>query len=164
MLTVVEMRSKARRLHMDMGLDFIIVDYLQLMQGEPTQGFSTNRTQELSVITRSLKGVARDLDVPVLALSQLRRAVETRPGQRPTLFDLRESGSIEQDADVVMFIHREDKVVAEEEWDKLHPDQPYPKGIAELIVEKHRHGPTGKVQLYFDEKTTTFRNAFVRAR
>ncbi len=164
LLTVVEMRSKARRLHMEAGLDFLIVDYLQLMQGEPTQSFSTNRTQELSVITRSLKGLARDLDVPVLALSQLRRAVEQRPGQRPTLFDLRESGSIEQDSDVVMFIHREDKIIAEEEWDKLHPDMPYPKGIAELIVEKHRHGPTGKVQLFFDEKTTTFKNAFVRVR
>ncbi len=160
LLGVVEMRSKARRLHMEQGLDLVIVDYLQLMHGDSHAG-SNNRVQEVSEISRSLKGLARDLDVPVLALSQLSRAVESRQPHRPMLSDLRESGSIEQDADVVIFIHREDVLHRQEDWEKLHPDRPYPKGIAELIIAKHRHGPQGTVQLYFEERTTTFKNAFV---
>ncbi|MCH7553534.1 MAG: replicative DNA helicase [Chloroflexi bacterium] len=158
LLSVVEMRSKARRLHMERGLDLIIVDYLQLMRSDAV-GYSANRVQEVSEISRSLKGMARDLDVPVLALSQLRRAVEMRPDQRPMLSDLRESGSIEQDADVVLFIHREDRLLTEEQWEKAHPDRPYPRGIAEIIIAKHRHGPIGTVRLWFDEKITTFRDA-----
>ena len=158
MMGIVEMRSKARRLHLERGLDLVIVDYLQLMSGERSFG-GANRVQELSEITRSLKGMARDLDVPVLALSQLRRGVEMRPSQRPLLSDLRESGSIEQDADVVMFIHREDMLHTEGDWEKQHPDRHYPKGVTELIIAKHRNGPTGSVELYFDKNTTTFHNA-----
>ena len=160
LLGIAEMRSKARRLHMERGLDLLVIDYMQLMRGDSHFG-SNNRVQEVSEISRSLKGMARDLDVPVLALSQLSRAVELRPNRRPILSDLRESGSIEQDADVVMFIHREDSYTTAEDWEKLHPEKPYPKGIAEIIVAKHRNGPTGSLQLVFDEKTTTFRNALV---
>ena len=164
LLDVVEMRSKARRLHMEQGLDLVVVDYMQLMKGPPGASFSNNRVQEVSEISRSLKGLARDLHVPVLALSQLSRAVEMRPNRKPMLSDLRESGSIEQDADVVMFIYREDMYQQEQDWEKMHPDKPYPKGVAEIIVAKHRHGPTGALSLYFDEKTTTFRNALVGSR
>ena len=158
LLNVVEMRSKARRLHIECGLDLIIIDYLQLMHGDG-RGSGGNRVQEVSEISRSLKGLARDLDVPVLALSQLSRAIESRPDRRPMLSDLRESGSIEQDADVVMFIFREDMIHGEEQWEKLHPDRPYPKGASEIIVAKHRHGPIGMIKLWFDERITTFRNA-----
>jgi replicative DNA helicase len=133
------------------------------MRGDSNFG-SNNRVQEVSEISRSLKGMARDLDVPVLALSQLSRAVELRPNRRPILSDLRESGSIEQDADVVMFIYREDAYTTAEDWEKLHPDRPYPKGIAEIVIAKHRNGPTGSLQLVFDERTTTFRNALVGVR
>ena len=157
LLNVVEMRSKARRLHLEHSLDMIVVDYLQLMRGDGRDR-GGNRVQEVSEISRSLKGLARDLDVPVVALSQLRRGVEMRPEQRPMLSDLRESGSIEQDADVVMFIYREDMIHNAEQWEKLHPDRPYPKGISEIIVAKHRHGPIGMIKLWFDERITTFRN------
>ncbi len=160
---VVEMRSKARRLNLERGLDMIIVDYLQLMRAGSNFS-SNNRVQEVSEISRSLKGLARDLDVPVLALSQLSRAVEHRPNRRPQLSDLRESGSIEQDADIVAFIHREDMLYSEEDWEKTFPDRPYPQGMAEIIVSKHRHGPIGSVQLYFDQRTTSFKNALVAAR
>ncbi len=163
LLGVAEMRSKARRLHMERGLDLLVVDYMQLMRGDSNFG-SNNRVQEVSEISRSLKGMARDLDVPVLALSQLSRAVEMRPNKRPILSDLRESGSIEQDADVVMFIHREDAYTTAQEWETLHHDRPYPKGIADIIIAKHRNGPTGSLQLVFDERTTTFRNALVGVR
>ena len=158
LLSVVEMRSKARRLHLERGLDLIIVDYLQLMRGD-SKFAGGNRVQEVSEISRSLKGLARDLDVPVVALSQLRRGVEMRPEQRPMLSDLRESGSIEQDADVVMFIYREDMIHNEEQWEKLHPERPYPKGASEIIIAKHRHGPIGMIKLWFDERITKFRNA-----
>ena len=153
LINLVELRSKARRLHMEQGVDLIIVDYLQLMQGN---NGSDNRVQEMSDISRSLKGLARDLNVPLLALSQLSRAVELRPTHRPQLSDLRESGSIEQDADVVMFIYRDDFYYTKEEWDRTHPDRPYPKGIADIIIGKHRHGPTGFVQLRFREKLAKF--------
>ena len=162
LMGVVEMRSKARRLYIERGLDLIVVDYLQLMRGDGNFS-SSNRVQEVSEISRSLKGLARDLDVPVVAVSQLSRAVEMRPSHRPQLSDLRESGSIEQDADIVMFIHREDMYHKEEDWEKLHPDRAYPQGIAEVIVAKHRNGPLGTLELYFDQRSTSFRNAFARS-
>jgi replicative DNA helicase len=151
--TVMEMRSKARRLHQERSLDLLIVDYIGLVQGD---GRTQNRVQELSEITRSLKGLARDLNTVLLAVSQLSRAVEMRPTHRPQLSDLRDSGSIEQDADVVTFIHREDKYIEEEEWEQRYPDRVYPENVAELIVAKHRHGPTGSVHLYFRDQFATF--------
>ncbi len=155
-LGIVELRSKARRLHLDEGLDLIVVDYLQLMTGA---NFAGNRVQEISEISRFLKALARDLNVPVLALSQLSRAVESRPRHEPLLSDLRESGAIEQDADVVLFLYRADMVYTGEEWERQHPDQEYPRGIADVIIAKHRNGPTGRMQVVFEERTTTFRNA-----
>ncbi len=150
---VVEIRSKARRLYHERGVDLIIVDYLQLIQGE---GRNDNRVQEISHITRSLKALARELNVPVLAVSQLSRAPEMRTSHRPQLSDLRESGSIEQDADVVLFIHREDAYFSEEEWEHQHPGLEYPKGIATIIIAKHRNGPTGEVSLRFVPRTARF--------
>ena len=155
MLSVMDLRSKARRLHLERGIDLIIVDYLQLMQGTDTRG-NTNRVQEVSEISRSLKGLARDLNVPVLALSQLSRAVENRPSHRPQLSDLRESGSIEQDADVVMFIYREDFNFTQEEWETRFVDKPYPKDLAELIISKHRHGALGSLHLRFESRLAKF--------
>jgi len=154
-LRVVEMRSKARRLHYERGIDLIIVDYLQLMQGE---GRGENRVQEISYISRSLKALARELNVPVLAVSQLSRAVEWRASHKPQLSDLRESGSIEQDADVVMFIYRDDYYYTREEWEREHPDKEYPQGIADIIVAKHRNGPTGQISLHFLPKIAKFDN------
>jgi replicative DNA helicase len=153
---VVEMRGKARRLQTERGLDLLIVDYLQLIGGGDTIRRSDNRVQEMGEISRSLKGMARDLDVPVLACSQLSRAVEQRPSHRPILSDLRESGSIEQDADVVAFIYREDMYTTREEWEKRNPSDRYPENIAEIIVSKHRHGPTGQVSLYFRNDVVRF--------
>ncbi len=152
---IVEMRSKARRLYMERGLDFLVVDYMQLIQGGG-QGRGDNRVQEISEITRSIKGMARDLNVPVLAVSQLSRAVEMRTSHRPQLSDLRESGSIEQDADVVMFIYRDDVYFTEEEWDSKYPDRQYPRNIAEIIVAKHRHGPVGSFRLLFRDNLVRF--------
>ena len=142
--TVIHMRAMARRLQSEHGLDLIIVDYLQLMQ--PRSG-TDNMVQQVTEISRALKALARELNVPVLALSQLSRAVEQRSPQIPRLSDLRESGSLEQDSDVVMFIYREDR-------DKQDSDK---KNIAEIHVAKHRNGPLGKVSLYFDESVTSFR-------
>ena len=120
--SLVEMRSKARRLSLEHGLDLLVVDYLQLVQGQQGRGgYSANRVQEISEISRSLKALARDLNVALIACSQLSRVVENRPGHRPQLSDLRDSGSIEQDADVVMFIHREDVYTTEEEWEQQRP-------------------------------------------
>lgn len=141
---ILKMRSSARRLHHEHGLDLLIVDYLQLMSPTATKA-SDSMVQQVTEISRSLKILARELDVPVLALSQLSRAVEQRGG-RPRLSDLRDSGSIEQDADVVMFIHREDKINKES-------DRP---NIAEILVEKHRNGPVGAAELYFDGKHVRF--------
>jgi replicative DNA helicase len=146
-LNIMEMRTMGRRLQAENNLGLIIVDYLQLMEGRGSKG-SDNRVQEISEISRGLKQLARELNVPVIALSQLSRAVESRPDQMPKLSDLRESGSIEQDADVVMFLYREDRV---------KPDTPN-KNIADVIVAKHRNGPVGKVQLYFEENSTTFKS------
>ena len=140
--SIVRMKAVSRRLKAEKGLDFIIVDYLQLMTTSKNYDSMVNQVTEIS---RSLKSLAKELDVPVLALSQLNRAVESRGG-KPKLSDLRDSGSIEQDADVVIFIHREDR--GKDESEKTN--------IAEILIEKHRNGPTGKVDLYFDEKTTTF--------
>ena len=162
MLTVAEMRAKARRLHLERGLDLVVVDFLQLMHGGVR---SENRVQEVSHISRSLKELARDLDVPVVACSQLSRAAESRATHVPQLNDLRESGSIEQDADVVMFIYREDKYVSREEWQRLHPDRPtdsYPAGITQIVVAKHRNGPTGTIHLRFREKIARFEDLLVR--
>ena len=151
---VLEMRGKARRLAMEHGLDLLVVDYLQLIQGRGRGG--DNRVQEVSEITRALKALARDLNVSLITCSQLSRAVENRPIHRPQLSDLRDSGSIEQDADVVLFIHREDLYYTEDEWEQHAPGRPYPKNIAEIIVAKHRNGPTGNVDLYFRDNWVRF--------
>ena len=155
--TTMEMRSKAQRLKLELGLDFLVVDYLQLVQGQGSRrGYGENRVQEISEISRSLKAIARDLEVPVFTCSQLSRVVENRPGHRPQLSDLRDSGSIEQDADVVMFIYREDRNFTEEEWEQHAPGRPFPRNVAELIVAKHRHGPTGSLHLYFRDTLMRF--------
>lgn len=143
---ILKMRSAARRLKNEHGLGMIIVDYLQLMVPTNSRA-SDNMVQQVTEISRSLKILARELDIPVIALSQLSRAVEQRGG-KPRLSDLRDSGSIEQDADVVMFIHREDKANKDKESDRPN--------IAEILVEKHRNGPVGKIELYFDERRATF--------
>lgn len=153
-LRVVEIRSKARRLHFERKIDLIIIDYLQLLKGETR---NDNRVQEISEITRSLKALARELNVPVLAVSQLSRAIETRLSHKPQLSDLRDSGSIEQDADVVLFIHRDEKYYDEEEWAK-RSTEPYPKGIADVIIAKNRNGPVDEIKLQFVTRTTMFKN------
>src|SRR5262249_15067455 len=130
------------------GIDLIIVDYLQLMQAVVGGKRNENRVQEISEISRSLKGLARELNVPVLALAQLSRTVESRQSKVPQLSDLRESGSIEQDADVVMFIYREDI---------YNPDSDR-KNIADIIIAKHRNGPVGEISLYFQASQTRFRD------
>jgi len=151
-ITIAEMRSKARRLKAEHGLDLLIVDYLQLMSaGSSGRMRYENRQQEISTISRNLKGLAKELNVPLIAISQLSRAPEQRRGDhKPQLSDLRESGSIEQDADVVLFIYREDKYSKEEEEAK--------KGVAEIIIGKQRNGPTGTVELAFIEQWTKFEN------
>ena len=151
---IVEMRSKITRLHNEEPIDLLIVDYIQLITG--SSGRSENRVMDMGEISRSLKSIARELDIPVLALSQLSRAPEQRQNHRPILSDLRESGSIEQDADVVAFIYREDKNVSRDEWEKRRPSDPYPVNVAELIVAKHRNGPTGSVHLYFRDDVVRF--------
>ena len=151
---IVEMRSKITRLHNEEPIDLLIVDYIQLIAG--SSGRSENRVMDMGEISRSLKSIARELDVPVLALSQLSRAPEQRLDHRPLLSDLRESGSIEQDADVVAFIYREDKYVTRDEWEKRRPSDPYPANVAELIVAKHRNGPTRSVYLYFRDDVVRF--------
>jgi len=152
-LRVVEMRSKARRLNFEHPLDLIILDYLQLMQGDTR---TDNRVQEIGYISRALKGLARELNVPLVAVSQLSRAVEWRASHKPQLSDLRESGTIEQDADIVMFIYRDDYYFTREDWETQHPDKDYPEGIADVIVAKHRNGPTGEIKLHFVPKSAKF--------
>ena len=152
---MVEMRGKARRLSLERGLDLLVVDYLQLVQGKQKWGQS-NRVQEITEISRELKVLAGDLKVVLIACSQLNRMVENRPNNRPRLSDLRDSGSIEQDADVVMFIHREDVYTTEEEWTQTHLGQDYPKNIAEIIIAKHRKGPTGSIRLEFVDNLVRF--------
>ena len=145
-ISVPQMRSKCRKYKMEFGLEMVIVDYLQLMSGSGRSGES--RQQEISDISRSLKALARELNVPVVALSQLSRAVESRPNHRPMLSDLRESGAIEQDADVVMFIYRDDY---------YNPDSEK-KGVAEIIIAKQRNGPIGTVELSWQPALTKFAN------
>lgn len=144
-ITVMEMRSKCRRLKIEHDLKIIIIDYLQLMQGSGKKG-SENRQQEISEISRSLKGLAREIGVPVIALSQLSRSVESRQVKKPMLSDLRESGSLEQDADIVAFLYRDDY---------YNPDSEQ-KNITEVIIAKHRNGPVDTVQLFFHKQFTKF--------
>ena len=144
-ISIADLRSKCRKYKMEMDLGIIIIDYLQLMTGSKK---SESRQQEISEISRSLKEIARELNVPVVALSQLSRAVESRPDKRPMLSDLRESGAIEQDADVVMFIYRDDYY--NKDTDK--------KNIAEIIIAKQRNGPIGTVELVWLPNYTKFAN------
>ena len=155
---MVEIRGKARRLDLDRGVDLIMVDYLQLVQGQH-RGGPVNRVQEITEISRSLKVMAGELNTAVIACSQMSRMVENRPSHRPQLSDLRDSGSIEQDADIVAFIHREDLYTTEEEWSQTHPGQEYPRNIAEIIVAKNRKGPTGSVRLEFRDHLVRFDSA-----
>ena len=152
---MVEIRGKARRLDLDRGVDLIMVDYLQLVQGRHRSG-PANRVQEITEISRALKVLAGEMDASVIACSQMSRMVENRPSHRPQLSDLRDSGSIEQDADVVAFIHREDLYTTEEEWAQTHPGQEYPQNIAEIIVAKNRKGPTGSIRLEFRDHLVRF--------
>jgi replicative DNA helicase len=144
-MNVMEVRTKARRLQADKGLDLLILDHLQLMDGK---SHSDNRVQEMSEISRSLKALAKELNIPVIAISQLSRQVENRPGRLPLLSDLRESGSIEQDADVVMFLYRDEYY--DKDTDRQH--------IADLIIAKHRNGPTGTIELFFNGEQMVFRS------
>ncbi len=146
---IMEIRTKARRLQIEQGLGLLIIDYLQLMESRTK---TDNRVQEISEITRSLKGIARELNIPVLALSQLSRAVESRTPAIPKLADLRESGSIEQDADVVLFIYRK---AMDRNFREVTPEE---RNIAEIHIAKHRNGPTGIVNLFFDEARVSFKN------
>ena len=146
-ITAAELRSRCRRYKMEQGLDLIMIDYLQLMTGSGSRS-SDSRQQEVSDISRSLKAIARELDVPVIALSQLSRAVESRPDHRPMLSDLRESGAIEQDADIVMFIYR----------DEYYNKDSEKKGTAEIIIAKQRNGPIGTVELAYLPELTRFAN------
>jgi replicative DNA helicase len=148
-ITPIQLRTKCRRLHLEYRLDLILVDYLQLMSGDTR---NDNRVQEVSYISRNLKALARELNVPVLAAAQLSRAVEQRTDKRPVLSDLRESGSLEQDADLVMFIYRPDQ---------YEPDT-MRQNIAEIIVSKHRNGPVGTVELVFRTNLAKFENAATR--
>jgi replicative DNA helicase len=148
-ITPLQLRTKCRRLHMEFGLDLIIIDYLQLMGGDTR---NDNRVQEVSYISRNLKILARELNVPVLAAAQLSRAVEQRSDKRPVLSDLRESGSLEQDADIVMFIYRPDQY----EKDTVK------QNVAEIIISKHRNGPVGSVELVFRSALAKFENAATR--
>ncbi|MFA7685684.1 MAG: replicative DNA helicase [Candidatus Gracilibacteria bacterium] len=144
--SISELKAKARRLKMEHGLDVLVIDYLQLMSGGKSGSYQSNRVQEISEISRSLKELARDLNIPIVALSQLSRAVELRPSKIPQLSDLRESGAIEQDADVVLMLYREDYY--EEDTDR--------KGITDVFVRKHRNGPVGHVELAFKKEQMKF--------
>jgi replicative DNA helicase len=163
-LTISQLRTRARRLKRQHNLSLIIIDYLQLLR--PAQGTRyENRVQEISEITRSLKQLAKELNVPLIALSQLSRQVEQREDKRPQLADLRESGSIEQDADVVMFIYREEYYLRGKEprpedpkYTEWQENSERAHNQAEVIIAKQRHGPTGVVKLYFEEKLTRFGN------
>lgn len=145
-ITAAALRQKARKIKSQHGLDLIIIDYLQLMEG--SKGKTENRQQEIAEISRSLKALARELNVPVIALSQLSRAVETRQDKRPMLSDLRESGSLEQDADIVAFLYRDDY---------YNPDSQN-KNITDLIIAKHRNGPIDTIRLFFHKQFTNFSN------
>ncbi len=161
-LSVAQLAARARRLKRQRGLDVLIVDYIQLLQGSARRA-QESRVQEVTEITTSLKALAKELNIPVLALSQLSRQVESRDDKRPQLSDLRESGSIEQDADVVLFVFREEYYLANkeprpgtDEYAKWQADLAAVHGKAELIIGKQRHGPTGTVQVQFDASVTRF--------
>ena len=145
-LNPLELRAKCRRMHLEHGIDLILVDYMQLMNAGGA--YENNRVQEISYISRSLKELARELNVPLLSAAQLSRAVEQRQDKRPQLRDLRESGSIEQDADIVMFLYR----------DEVYNEATDIPGQADIIVAKHRNGPTGTISLFFDKTITRFRD------
>jgi replicative DNA helicase len=148
-VTVAEMRTKARRLKSRFGLDLVIVDYIQLMEGSALRGRrDENRVQEISAISRALKLMARDLDVPLICVSQLNRAPDARPDKHPLLSDLRESGAIEQDADVVLMLYR----------DEYYNKESEEKGITDLDIAKHRNGPVGRVKLAFMDRYAKFGN------
>jgi replicative DNA helicase len=144
--SVVELRAKTRRLQMEHGLDLLIIDYLQLMTSGKG-GFSNNRVNEISEISRSLKSLARELNIPVIAMSQLSRAVEMRPNKEPVLSDLRDSGAIEQDADLVFMLYRHDY---------YYNDDSDKKGILDVLIRKHRNGALGQVELRFDKAKMKF--------
>src|SRR5947207_3736948 len=161
-LTVAQLAARARRLKRQKGLDVLVIDYIQLLSGSSRRALE-NRVQEVTEITTSLKALAKELNVPIVALSQLSRQVESRDDKRPQLSDLRESGSIEQDADVVMFVFREEYYLANKEpragtpeYEKWQLDMSLVHGKAELIIGKQRHGPTGTVQVQFDANVTRF--------
>jgi replicative DNA helicase len=161
-LSISQLTARARRLKRQKGLDLIVIDYIQLLQGSGKRG-NDNRVQEITEITTSLKALAKELNVPIIALSQLSRQVENRDDKRPQLSDLRESGSIEQDADVVIFVYREEYYLANKEpragtpeYEKWQMDMDLAHGKAEVIIGKQRHGPTGTVDLHFEASVTRF--------
>ena len=163
-LSIGQLAARARRLKRQRGLDLLVVDYIQLMQGSSRRG-SDNRVQEVTEITNNLKSLAKELNVPILALSQLSRQVENRDDKRPQLSDLRESGSIEQDADVVLFVFREEYYLKNKEpkpgtieYEQWQDEMSQVHGIAEVIIGKQRHGPTGTVRLLFEDRLTRFSN------
>jgi len=162
-LTIGQLAARARRLKRQRGLDLLIIDYIQLLQGSSKK--SDNRVQEVTEITNQLKALAKELNVPILALSQLSRQVENRDDKRPQLSDLRESGSIEQDADVVMFVYREEYYLKNKEpkpgtieYETWQNEMSQVHGVAEVIIGKQRHGPTGTVRLWFEDRLTRFSN------
>jgi replicative DNA helicase len=148
-ITVSDLRTKARREQHKRQLGLIIIDYLQLMSGGSRFGSEGNRVQEISEISRGLKSIARELNVPIIALSQLSRSVESRSPQIPQLADLRESGSIEQDADMVMFIYRDEY---------YNPENTEKPNVADILIRKHRNGPIGNVELFFDANKQVFKS------
>ncbi|WP_338833373.1 replicative DNA helicase [Bradyrhizobium septentrionale] len=161
-LSISQLTARARRLKRQKGLDLIVIDYIQLLQGSGKKG-NDNRVQEITEITTNLKALAKELNVPIIALSQLSRQVENREDKRPQLSDLRESGSIEQDADVVIFVYREEYYLANKEpragtpeYEKWQMDMDLAHGKAEVIIGKQRHGPTGTVDLHFEASVTRF--------
>lgn len=164
-ITLPQLASRARRAKREHSIEGIVVDYIQLMDGTRAGSYQQNRTQELTHITKGLKSLAKELDVPIIALSQLSRGVDARDDKRPVLSDLRESGSIEQDADVVAFVFRKEYYIKSREPDVSDPnyhkwqeDMEKCHGLADVIVEKHRHGATGTVHLGFDGRFTKFKN------
>jgi replicative DNA helicase len=163
-LSISQLAARARRLKRQRGLDLVIVDYLQLMQGNSKRG-SDNRVQEVTEITNNLKALGKELNVPIVALSQLSRQVENRDDKRPQLSDLRESGSIEQDADVVLFVYRDEYYLKNKEpkpgtmeYETWQREMEQVHGVAEVIIGKQRHGPTGTVRLHFEDQLTRFSN------
>jgi len=163
-LSIAQLVARARRLKRQRGLDFMVVDYLQLLSGS-SKSANQNRVQEITEITTGLKALAKELQVPIMALSQLSRQVEARDDKRPQLADLRESGSIEQDADVVMFVYREEYYLKSrepkpgtEEWFKWESEMKAAENTAEVIIGKQRHGPTGTVKVHFEPQFTRFSN------